>query len=183
MALAIGTATIGSAQASTLLPLIDLSNTFGDLSGAFAENGYTVVFAPFNGGNIFNNPGVELAPRTPDNGGQVIITATDMSVFAFVGIDIIADSGSPNLTVQGLLNGVTVATDILNTSSGTFVTANAVSLNGLAVDELIITGDRNDTNAVGFANLQVGPVPEPASIALFLGGAAVLGAARRRQAR
>ena len=70
MALAIGTATIGSAQASTLLPLIDLSNTFGDLSGAFAENGYTVVFAPFNGGNIFNIPGVELAPGRPTTAGR-----------------------------------------------------------------------------------------------------------------
>lgn len=172
---------------TTLLPLFDVTNTTGEQTGVFEENGYTVTLAELNGAGIFVQAGFDMEPRYPVSGGQVIITQDGGGDFTFNSIG--GDLGygdSAAFTVQGLLGGVVMGTDTFFPTTDDLASMDASALAGITLDELIITGQRDIVAGVGFGNVSVSsvaPTPEPGSLMLLGSGVAGLATLRRRFVR
>lgn len=169
------------------------------------ESGFT--YSEFSGGLFVDpnsgNPGAHMNGSTTEGGGVLrIVSAVPGEDFQFVQLDVagvlISAAGSVQITVTGLQDGATVASDTytatLNPNGLTWVTKNAINLVGQTLDELRVDLPAEFSGVAGTKFLQstvdnvvVGAlpgrvaVPEPGTLVLL--GAGVLALSRRRRQR
>lgn len=167
------------AALSSHAAVIDFAGPHGPLSGPTAEGIYT--YSVYTGG-IFrqaiccgnplphlegdtgqNNDGVLSIIRNDVSGGTFTFASADVAVFSFDGV---------NVLVQAFFQGSLVAADTLVTLPGddNWVTASAVNLAGLTLDELRITlpigpqGQFAELDNVTLDPIGVAATPEPGSL-------------------
>jgi hypothetical protein len=134
---------------------------------------------------IEDDTDLEMEPRCCDSGGSLEITRTDGGTFLFDSLLFQTEYGESSfLTVWGYLGSTLVGTDTFTSTISSYASVVAVSLAGVSVDRLVITGERDGAGGVAFDDVELTPtsVPEPATLLLLGAGLVGARAARRRKA-
>jgi hypothetical protein len=159
--------------------------TFGDLSGnhsdpfstSYTEAGFTVT--PITGRWLEGHDSHVIGNPLPDIYGDTFTASLEVNkfgggLFAFTSVDLA--SGTLNApvtyTIEGLLGGSTIFS-ASSTVPYPFVTVGSPS--GAAIDTLRISMIRNQAEGYLLDNINVTPVLEPSSLAVFLGCLSLLG--------
>ena len=172
------------ADAATILTFDGIPPS-GATVGLFTEAGFDLnvagLFAGSEGG------GTELEPLCCASGGSLTVTKSGGGTFTFDAVDLqkeyFDDAASTFLRLEGFLLGVSQGVDILSTSSSSYATFLASVLDNVAIDTLVVTGQRDVVAGIAFDNLALDAVvaaPEPASLFLVGSGIAALVIRRRR---
>lgn len=169
------------------------------------ESGFT--YSEFSGGLFVDpnsgNPDTHMNGSTAEGGGVLkIVSAVSGQDFQFLRLDVagvlISASGSVQITVTGLQNMATVASDIytatLDPNGLSWVTKNAITLAGQTLDELRIdlpaefsgvAGTKFLVSTIDNVVLDSLPgrvaVPEPGTVVLLGAGLLALTWGRRRR--
>jgi PEP-CTERM motif-containing protein len=154
--------------------------TFGGFTGSVSEGVFT--YSKLSG-SLFcdsdGNPGNDMEGMSSSGGGVLDIVRNDVAggLFTFSAADVRFESGQAvGITFVGLLNSVTVATDILTTTANTLWTNRTpINLNGVSINELRVTLPGPAGGAADVDNINLTPgvaaaVPEPSSLMLILSG-------------
>jgi len=160
-------------------------------AGLYVESGYNLsiagtMFSELDNGTLGAR---EVEGLCCASGGVLTITQAGGGNFQFASVDMELEYGGPLalLTLQGYLDGVLQATDVLNTVGFlSYSTTFAILLAGVTIDELRITAQRDFDAGMSFDSLvlnSVAAVPIPSSLALLgLGLGALVGARRKAAA-
>lgn len=174
-------------------------STSGQFTGSQVEDGFN--YSPFGSGGLFadvsiGNPAPEMEALAALGGGILrIVSVTPGQPFLFRGMDI-AERDFQRLlrtiTVEGFLNGMSVASEIFDpllppvgSAFGSYLTVFPVAgLQFATVDELRVSLPGESSNQVFFLtrvdNIRLEAIPEPSTFVLMGVGVAVLGFTRRR---
>jgi hypothetical protein len=149
-----------------------------------SEAGFDILINPVFFVGLESGTDLEMEPRVPSCSGSMEITQTGGGLFEFTGLDIQNEYGVGSfVTLQGLLGSALVATDTFYTARASYVTVFALNPSGVAIDTLVMTGQRDFDGGIAGNDLQVDPIPEPATLVLLGNGLLGLGARRRRRPR
>jgi hypothetical protein len=181
----------GSAKAATTITFDPQSGANGDPFVSDTEGGFTVV--PTTAGNwfqaqAFGNPAPSIFDGPVGGPSVATIEVTDGgSDFTFDSLDESSNNGTSDFTITGSAGGTVEFTE-----TGTFPDSgppfNFTTFFGTdsttPIDTLDITVNPNgQPSSVNVDNIVLGEVPEPASISLLLGAAAIGFQRRRRSMR
>ena len=175
---------LASTAQSAVLTFEGIPGGTGTNFSSSAEAGFDLVVNGLyldTGGNGAGGSANELEGLCCSSAGNLDVKRTGGGTFKFTSIDVELEYDSPaTVTLRGYLGGILQATDIL-VASGGYTTSPAVNLAGVIIDEIVVTGQRDNFGGTSFDNLRLeNVIPLPGTLALLAPSLLGLACVRRR---